>query len=80
MQDQVVYESSWQSHEPKVREALERHNGGGVAYSPHWGKVRELKNLDEFNDVMTGAGEKIVGVCYTNGCREAEAGWDTMKP
>ena len=74
--DQVVYDSSWQNQEPKVREALERHNGGYSSY----GRVRSLYTLDEFEDAMIGADDKIVAVCYNNGNREAEAGWDTMKP
>ena len=27
--DEVKYESNWSSHEPKVKAAMTRHNGGG---------------------------------------------------
>ena len=77
--DEVKYESSWSSHEPKVRSALTRHNGGNISYDKNDGKVYELKNLNEFNDAMSGAAGKIMAVCYHNGCSTAEAGWDKMK-
>ena len=48
MMDEVRYVSSWASHEPKVREAMRRHNGGGISYSSS-GLVYQLENLAEFN-------------------------------
>ena len=82
-QDEVKYYSSWSTQEPKVREALERHNGAGgspsmFAYSTK-GKVYELKNLSEFNSAMFGAGRSVLAVCYHNGCSVPEATWDEMK-
>ena len=83
LQDEVKYESSWSSHEPKVRQALNRHNGGGGTVEMHYnvddGRVHELKNLGEFNGAVTAAGSKILAVCYHNGCRTAEDAWDRMK-
>ena len=43
-------------------------------------KVRELKNLQELNEVFKNAGEKIVAICFHNGCPTAEKGWDNMVP
>ena len=43
-------------------------------------KVRELKNLQELNEVFKKAGEKIVAICFHNGCPTAEKGWDNMVP
>ena len=78
-QDEVAYKSEWTQHEPLVREALDRHNGGLGGYKAV-GKVRELKDLSEFDSAMTNARAKIVGICYHNGCKEAESGWDALKP
>ena len=78
--DETKYESSWSNQEPKVKDSLGRHNGGaGGSYSATDGKVKELKNLTEFNTAMQGAGSKIMAVCYHNGCPTAERGWDEMK-
>ena len=52
--DEVKYMSEWTQHEPLVREALDRHNGGIGGYKPNE-KVRELKNLEEFDSAMTNA-------------------------
>ena len=60
--DEVTYESSWSSHEPKVRAMLTKHNGGNITYNQNDGKVYELKNLNEFNDAMSGAAGKIMAV------------------
>ena len=42
--DEVKYESNWSSHEPKVRAAMSRHNGGGgqveIKYDKNDGKVQ----------------------------------------
>ena len=35
--------------------------------------------MTEFNAAVSGAGNKIMAVCYHNGCPTAEAGWDKMK-
>ena len=43
-------------------------------------KVRELKNLQELNEVFKKAGEKVVAICFHNGCPTAEKGWDNMVP
>ena len=77
--DEVKYESSWSSHEPKVRAALTKHNGGSIQYDSGDGKVLELKNLGEFNDAMGATHGKIMAVCYHNGCPAAESGYDAMK-
>ena len=77
--DEVKYEQSWSSHEPKVRAALNKHNGGNIQYSHSDGKVYELKNLNEFNDAMGATQGKIMAVCYHNGCPTAEKGYDEMK-
>ena len=76
--DEVKYQSSWSSQEPVVRDACNRHNGGGSSgsYSSTDGKVKELQNLNEFNAAVSGAGNKIMAVCYHNGCPTAEKGWD----
>ena len=58
---------------------MAKNNGGGGGYSTS-GKVVELKNMTEFNDVVANAGSKIMGVCFHNGCPTAEDGWDNMKP
>ena len=81
--DEIKYISSWSTQEPKLKEALERHNGAGgspslFAYSTK-GKVYELKNLEEFNSAMFGARNSIIAVCFHNGCPEPEAKWDEMK-
>ena len=78
MVDEVKYMSNWSSHEPKVREAMRRHNGGGISYTSS-GSVYELKNLKEFNEAVDAAGSKIMAVCYHNGCPTAEKGFDAMK-
>ena len=77
--DQVNYESNWSSQEPKVKDSLIRHNGGGGSYSATDGRVKQLRNLAEFAEAVTGAGSKIMAVCYHNGCPTAEKAWDGMK-
>ena len=76
--DQVKYESNWSNQEPKVKDSLSRHNGGGESgsYSATDGKVKQLKNLSEFDTAVKTAGSKIMAVCYHNGCPTAEKGWD----
>ena len=29
---------------------------------------------------MIAAGKKVVAICYHNGCKQAEDGWDALKP
>ena len=41
--------------------------------------MKELRNLNEFNAAVSGAGNKVMAVCYHNGCPTAERGWDEMK-
>ena len=51
--DEVKYESSWSNQEPKVKDSLGRHNGSGAgSYSATDGKVKQLKNLSEFNTAV----------------------------
>ena len=51
--DEVKYESSWSNQEPKVKDSLGRHNGSGAgSYSATDGKVKQLKNLSEFNKAV----------------------------
>jgi uncharacterized protein YkuJ len=57
---------------------MSKHNGGGGGYSSS-GKVLELKNMTEFNQAVSNAANKIMGVCFHNGCPTAEEGWDNMK-
>ena len=40
--------SDWTAHGPLVKDALDRHNGGLSGYKSV-GKVRELKDLTEFD-------------------------------
>ena len=35
--------------------------------------------MSDFNSAISGAGNKIMAVCFHNGCRTAEDGWDNMK-
>jgi hypothetical protein len=83
--DEVKY-GSWSSNKGKVEDWLARHNGGGgsssggssSSYSSS-GKVYQLKNISEFNNAVAAAGSKYMAVCYHNGCRTEEDGWDAMK-
>ena len=51
--DEVKYESNWSNQEPKVKDSLGRHNGSGAgSYSATDGKVKQLKNLSEFNTAV----------------------------
>ena len=43
-------------------------------------KVRELKDLKELDESFKAAGDKIVAICYHNGCPTAEKGWDLIAP
>ena len=35
--------------------------------------------MSDFNSAISGAGSKIMAVCYHNGCPTEEADWDRMK-
>ena len=54
-QDEVKYISNWNDQEVEVRKYMHRHNGGKGMFYTSRGKVYELKNLNEFNDAMSGA-------------------------
>ena len=75
----MKYKKPWSDQEPVLRGVMAKHNGGGGGYSTS-GAVVELKNLREFDDAVSNAGNKIMGVCFHNGCPTAEKGWDGMKP
>ena len=81
--DEVKYESNWSSHEPKVRAAMSRHNGGGgqveIKYDKNDGKVQQLENLGEFNGAIACSKDKIMAVCFHNGNPTPEKAWDLMK-
>ena len=67
----------WSSQEPKVKEALIKHSAvAAMPYNINDGKVYQLKNLEEFDSAVATAKDKILAICYHNGCREQEAGWD----
>ena len=78
-----TYESNWSTHEPKVKAAMAKHNGGGSAveikYDQNDGKVQQLQNLGEFNGAIKAAGNNIMAVCFHNGNPTPEAAWDKMK-
>ena len=83
---EVKYKSNWSDNEPVLRDALQRANGGGGgsggtsgSYNSGDGRVYELKNISEFNNAVATASNKIMAVCYHNGCPTAEKGWDNMK-
>ena len=85
LQDEVKYKSNWSDQAPTVRDYMSRHNGGGgggggggMSYSTS-GKVYELKNMSEFDSAVSGAGNNTMVVCFHNGCRTAEDGFDNMK-
>ena len=77
--DEVKYESSWSSHEPKVRAAMTKHNKSATNYNPNDGKLVELRNLGEFNDAMVAAQGKIMGVCFHNNNGSVPGGFEAMK-
>ena len=79
LEDEVKYKKPWSDNEPILRNKLRTHNGGGGGGYSSSGKVKELKDMSEFNAAVSAAGGKIMGVCFHNGCPTAEAGWDTMK-
>ena len=57
-----------------------RHSAvAAMPYNLNDGKVYQLGNLEEFDSAVAGAKDKILAVCYHNGCKEQEAGWDGMK-
>ena len=58
---------------------MKRHNGGSGGSYATSGKVIELKNMSEFNTAVSNAGNKVMAVCFHNGCPTAEDGWDNMK-
>ena len=41
--------------------------------------MRQLASVKEFDEAVSGAGSKIMAVCYHNGCPTAERAWDQMK-
>ena len=54
-------------------------SSGSGEYDPE-AKIYELKNLTEFDQAVTDAGELVFAVMYHNGCPTQERGWDEMKP
>ena len=42
-------------------------------------KVEQLPNLEVFDQASDSANDKIMAICFHNGCATAEAGWDSMK-
>ena len=45
----------------------------------HKSKVEQLLSLESFDKASEAAGDKVLAICYHNGCATAEAGWDAMK-
>ena len=78
---EVKYKTPWTSQEPEVRAAMHVHNGNkGVFYSSTIGQVTELKDLEHFEQAKESTEQKILAVCYHNGCPNEEAWWDKIKP
>ena len=42
--------------------------------------VQQLQNLEELDDAFDKAGQKVVAICFHNGCPTAEAAWDKIQP
>ena len=58
---------------------MAKYNGGQeMTYDPD-GQVYELKNLAEFDGVMSSAEGKVVAICYHNSCPTAEQDFDKWK-
>ena len=74
----VKYNSSWDNQGKELREVMLEFNKAPPIYN-HKSEVEQLLSLENFDKASEAAGDKVLAICYHNGCATAEAGWDAMK-
>ena len=76
--EEVKYNSSWDIQSKDLRAVMLKYNKAPPIYN-YKSKVEQLPNLEAFDQASESANDKIMAVCFHNGCATAEAGWDSMK-